>query len=109
MARRRSRRVMHRIRGRFRRGHHSKQGLASKAVNGLGLLIGFNQEISAAWTQVQLGRFDQVAPEVAASFGIMRDGSFNQTQFVNNLTSKVGAVVFVKVAHYLLKHARLKI
>ena len=105
----RARRVGRRFRGRLHRVH--RQGIVSKAINGVGLLIGFNQEITQAHNAWASGTPQDIPRAlVYGSSGFNpSDGSFNQQQLMQSVGSKVAAIAWVKLAHYLVRRMRIKL
>lgn len=84
----------------------------TKAVNALGLIIAFNQEIGQAIQDVQNGSYfnDPVNALNRLKFkslGIDNFGTVNPAQLSASITSKVGGYAFVKIAKFFTKRLRM--
>ena len=89
-----------------------KQKFLSKAINGIGLAIAFNQEISSGLSDFTNGTWMN-DPQSAlghlqtAAIGVNPNGTINHTALTASVTSKVAGYAWVKFAHFVAKRMRI--
>ena len=89
-------------------GRRHKQGIVSKGINAIGLVIGLNQGVGRAIQPAMSGNPKEAVHQfIYGETGYdMDNGNFNQQQAIASLTSKAVAILWVKGVHYLRKHMK---